>query len=97
MATNNESAKSTSAASWQDEPLFIALTVSQWNDLTMYINLSTNFRQNELDAWERLSRETNLDGTAAFPNAASNAQFLRNLNESIESIRRGIDDCIMHR
>ena len=96
MTISNEPAKS-SAASWQDESLSVTLTVSQWNDITTYINLSTIFRQNELNAWERLSCETNLDGTAAFPAAAGNAQFLRDLNKSIESIKRTIDDCIMHR
>lgn len=96
MPISNEPAKS-SAASWQDEPLSVTLTVSQWNDLTAYIYLSTNFRQNELEAWERLSGESNPDGTARFPNAASNAQFFRDLNESIESIKRTIDDRVMHR
>lgn len=96
MTISNEPAKS-SAASWQDELLSVTLTVSQWNDLTAYINLSTNFRQNELHAWEQLSSETNPDGATMFPNAASNAQFFRNLNESVESIKRTIDDCIMHR
>lgn len=97
MTISNELAKSSPAVSLQNEPLSITLTVSKWNDLTMYINLSTIFRQNELDTWERLSRETNLDGSAAFPNAADNARFLRNLNESIESIKCAIDDRVMHR
>lgn len=97
MVIDNESAKSSSAVSLQNEPLSVTLTVSQWNDLTMYINLSTTFRQNELDAWERLSHETKPDGTAAVPNAASNVQFWRNLSESIESIKYAIDDRIMHR
>ena len=96
MTISNEPAKS-STASWQDESLSVTLTVSQWNDLTAYINLSTNFRQNELRAWEQLSSKTNPDGTTRFPNAASNAQFFRNLNESVESIKRTIDDRIMHK
>ncbi|MGN0688224.1 MAG: hypothetical protein ACI4KA_08970 [Oscillospiraceae bacterium] len=69
----------------------ITLTSDQWNKLTCYILMTTNFRKSEREAWEELSNETNADGTPKFPNAKKNAEYWKQMDEELEEIRRIID------
>ena len=76
---------------WSNAERSVTLTNDQWNTLTCYLLMSTNYRKGEQEAWERLSTEKNEDGTPVFKNAASNANYYAKLEVELEKIRKVID------
>lgn len=74
----------------------ITLTHKEWNELSCYILRNTMARQNEIDAWESLSKEMEDDGvTPKFPNAPGMKKFEEETKEHIEAIQQKIDEaCI---
>lgn len=70
----------------------ITMTHEQANLLTCYILMTTQHRRGELEAWESLAKERNDDGTPKFPNAGKNAEFYRDLEGSLENIKRIIEN-----
>lgn len=77
---------------WQQKKATVTMTNEEWGKLTTYLLMSTNHRKGEAEAWENLAKETNEDGSTKFKNAASNAEFWREMMATIESIRKKIDD-----
>ncbi len=80
---------------WEQEKRTVTLTNGEWLDLTMFILLSTKYRKGEREAWERLSTEKKEDGSPAFPNAASNAEFWKTMDATLENIKQVIDNAII--
>lgn len=76
---------------WQQKKATVTMTNEEWLKLTTYLLMSTNHRKGEAEAWERLATETNEDGSPKFKNAASNAEFWREMMVSIDNIRKTID------
>ena len=72
---------------WEQQERTVTLTNDEWNTITCFILMSTNYRKGEQEAWERLSEEKKEDGTPRFIHAASNAHFWRETSEKLEKIR----------
>jgi hypothetical protein len=70
----------------------ITLSDEQAMRLRMVIMLTTRYRTNEAEACERLSKETNEDGTAKYPAMASNAAWWKETNIIVEEILEIIKD-----
>jgi hypothetical protein len=70
----------------------VELTKEQVNTLTCYILMTTQHRTGEREAWEKLSKEMNEDGTPKFKNAKSNAEYYANLEFKLEEIRNVLND-----
>lgn len=64
----------------------ITLTEEQVIYLDMYILMTAGMRERELAACERLSKETNDDGTLRYPKMSGNAEWWRKTHELIEQI-----------
>lgn len=58
----------------------VTLTNVQWNKLYIYLLTTTNYRKEQISAWEELACKTDPDGSPEYPNAAGNAEYLRELN-----------------
>ena len=74
-----------------DDLRTVTLTDEQWNCLTTYLVMSTNYRKAEAEGWAKLAEETNEDGSPMFKHAAENAQYFEELDERLETIRKVID------
>ena len=70
----------------------ITMTYDQASTLICFLLMTTNYRKNEREAWERLATEKKPDGTPRFPNAPSNAQFWADTEIEIEEIRKIIEN-----
>lgn len=70
----------------------ITLTDEQSVDLSLYLAMTTKYRKREREAWEELAAKKNPDGTLKFPNAPDNAAFWAQMEQSINVIRKIIDD-----
>lgn len=79
-------ADNTEAISWEQQPKTVTLTNGLWNDLQIYILMTTKHREGELKAWEELAQETDENGEPKFKNAASNAQFWRDMEPQLQQI-----------
>ena len=66
----------------------IALTEEQVSFLDMYILMTTNYREREIAACERLAKETNEDGTLKYPKMPGNAEWWRKTHELMEQIHQ---------
>lgn len=80
---------------WENEKMSVSLTNSQWNRLTTYLLMTTNFRQGELEAWVKLSEEKKPDGKPEFPNAPGQVDFWKCMIADIAVIRETIDNRLM--
>ena len=68
----------------------VTLTDVEWNKLYIYLLTTTNYRKEQISAWERLARKTNPDGSSKYPNAAGNAEYLRKLDRDLSEIAQKI-------
>ncbi len=73
------------------QPKTVTLTNGLWNDLQVYILMTTKHREGELKAWEELAQETDENGTPKFKNAASNAQFWRDMEPQLQQILEALN------
>ena len=64
----------------------VTLTNVQWNKLYIYLLTTTNYRKEQISAWEELARKTNPDGSTEYPNAAGNAAYFRELERDLSEI-----------
>lgn len=64
----------------------VTLTNAQWNKLYIYLLTTTNYRKEQISAWEELARKTNPDGSPEYPNAAGNAEYFRELERDLSEI-----------
>lgn len=76
---------------WEAEEKTVTLTKGQWNRLTSYLLMSTNYRNEEAKAWAKLAQEKDEDGKPKYKNAESNARFWEETKAIIEFIRKKID------
>lgn len=65
----------------------VTLTYDEVSILSVYILMTTKYREGEAEAWDRLATETEPDGSLKFPKAKSNAQFWRDMEETLTVIR----------
>ena len=79
-------ADSTETISWKQQPKTVTLTNGLWNDLQVYILMTTKHREGFLKAWEELAQATDENGAPKFKNAASNAQFWRDMEPQLQQI-----------
>lgn len=77
---------------WRQEEKTVTLTRGQWSSLTMYLNMSKDYRDGEKKAWEKLAEELDEEGNPKFKHAASNANFWEDMNETLSSIKRKADN-----
>lgn len=64
----------------------VTLTNVQWNKLYIYLLTTTNYRKEQIGAWKELACKTNPDGSPEYPNAAGNAEYLRELGRDLSEI-----------
>lgn len=84
-------ADSTETISWEQQPKTVTLTNGLWNDLQIYILMTTKHREGELKALEELAQETDENGAPKFKNAASNAQFWREMEPQLQQILEALN------
>ena len=84
-------ADNTEAISWEQQPKTITLTNELCNTLQCYILMTTKYRESELKAWEELAQETDENGASKFKNAASNAQFWRDMGPQLQQILEALN------
>ena len=87
---------------WKGEPMdkteyknqksSVTLTNEQWNKLAVYILMSTSYRKGELETWQKLAGEQNANGEPAFPNAKGNVEFFSSLEDTLDEIKKAIDN-----
>lgn len=82
---------STEAISLEQQPKTVTLTNELCSTLQCYILMTTNYRKGELKAWEELAQETDENGAPKFKNAASNAQFWRDMEIQLQQIYTAAD------
>ena len=72
----------------------VSVTMSNelWSILTCYILMTTQHRKGELKAWEELAEEKDENGEPEFKNAASNAEFWRQLEQQLEEIKKRVNE-----
>ena len=68
----------------------VTLTDVEWNKLYIYLLTTTNYRKEQISAWEKLARKTNPNGSPEYPNAARNAEYLRKLDRDLSEIAQKI-------
>jgi hypothetical protein len=81
----------TEAISWEQQPKTVTLTNELCNMLQCYILMTTNHRKGEIKAWEELAQEKDENGAPKFKNAASNAQFWRDMEIQLQQIYTAAD------
>lgn len=79
------------AKPWEEQERTVTLTNELCNMLQCYILMTTNHRKGEIEAWEKLAQETDENGTTKFKNAASNAQFWRDMEIQLQQIYTAAD------
>lgn len=84
-------ADNTEAISWEQQPKTVTLTNELCSTLQCYILMTANYRKGELKAWEELAQETDENGAPKFKNAASNAQFWRDMEIQLQQIYTAAD------
>lgn len=82
---------STEATSWERQPKTVTLTNELCNTLQCYILMTTKHREDELKALEELAQETDENGAPKFKNAASNAQFWRDMEPQLQQILEALN------
>lgn len=82
---------STEATSWERQPKTVTLTNELCNTLQCYILMTTKHREGELKTWEELAQETDENGAPKFKNAASNAQFWRDMGPQLQQILEALN------
>lgn len=68
----------------------IKLSQDERMKLDIFLLMTTRYREDEMKAWEELSKEKNEDGTPVYKNAEGNARWWREFCEAIPHIRDAI-------
>lgn len=79
------------AKPWEEQERTVTLTNELCNMLQCYILMTTNHRKDEIKAWEELAQEKDENGAPKFKNAASNAQFWRDMEIQLQQIYTAAD------
>ena len=67
------------------------LTQEEVSSLSMFLRITTKYREGEYTACLKLSEETKTDGSPAFPNMASNAEWWAKTDKNIQGILKKLD------
>ena len=67
------------------------LTIEESTCIVSYILMTSTYRKEQLEGWERLSKETKPDGTPKYKNAAGNAEYMRNLENRLDAIIKKLE------
>lgn len=70
------------------------LTFHEAQTLVCYILMTTNYRKDEINAWEELAKEKDEDGNPTFPKAKKNADFYRKQSKELETIKDKLDNFV---
>jgi hypothetical protein len=76
---------------WKSGEKTVTLTKGQWSSLTMYLNMSARYREEEKESWEKLAAEKDENGNPKFKHADSNAKFWGDMIETLQEVKKGID------
>lgn len=76
---------------WENQERSVTLTNAEWNRLSCFIVMSTNYREGERAAWLELAGEKHPDGTPVFPKAPEMAEYWKDMNEDLYRMRKIID------
>ena len=79
------------AKPWEEQERTVTLTNELCSMLQCYILMTTNHRKDEIKAWEELAQEKDENGAPKFKNAASNAQFWRDMEIQLQQIYTAAD------
>jgi hypothetical protein len=69
----------------------ITLTDEQASTLSVFLLVTTKFREGEIEACRSLAKEKNEDGSPKLPNMASNAEWWEATHKEIENIIKAVD------
>lgn len=75
----------------EEQERTVTLTNELCSMLQCYILMTTNHRKDEIKAWEELAQEKDENGAPKFKNAASNAQFWRDMEIQLQQIYTAAD------
>lgn len=70
----------------------VILSRDTWSELTMYLLMTTKYREGELEAWKKLATAVDADGKPEYPNAESNARFWEDMLVKIDGVIKAIDN-----
>ncbi len=76
---------------WADQKRSVTLTNTEWNRLSCFIAMTTNYREGERAAWLKLAEEKHPHGELVFPNAPEMAEYWKSMEEDLNRIRGIID------
>lgn len=80
--------KSAAAAidEWRNKERSIAMTNEEWGYLLTFLRISKPYFQNQLDAWEELSKQNPIrpDGSPIYPHAKDNHEKFRTMKAVVE-------------
>lgn len=70
------------------------ITLSQDDRLMLdvFLLMTTKYRKQEMNTWEKLSNEKNEDGTPVYKNAKGNAKWWSELCDAIPRISRALNN-----
>ena len=76
---------------WKDKKRSITLTNGEWSGLSVFLLMTTHFREQERDEWRKLAEERDEFGNVVFRNAESNADFWQSQIDLIAKVQTAID------
>ncbi len=71
---------------WENRTAIVKMTNQQWSSLSMYLIMTTQYRNGERKSWSELAKQKDENGQVEFPNAASNTEFWDMMNELIDNV-----------
>ena len=76
---------------WEDEKRAITLTNHEWSRLSVFLLMTTHYREEERDGWRRLAEERDENGCKVWRNAEKNADFWQEQIDLIRNVQAAID------
>lgn len=76
---------------WEQQERSVTLTNAEWNRLSCFILMTTNYREGERAAWLKLAAEKHPNGEPVFPNAPEMAEYWKSMDEDLNRMRGIID------
>lgn len=76
---------------WQQKERTVTLTNGQWSSLTMYLQMSSEYRKRQKKLFEEMEAELDENGNPKFRHAASNKKFWEGMIGTIKDIQRKIE------
>lgn len=77
---------------WKDKKRSVTLTNGEWSGLSVFLLMSTHFREQERDGWRKLAEERDEFGNVVFRNAESNADFWQSQIDLIAKVQNALND-----